>query len=495
MAFVSFSNNNTRSTNGAVNTAQAVNTAHEVSTASTQVNAVYSINIDNLSDAVICLLFASQPNSPKLVHEDLEQIHPDDMKKMDLRLQMAMLTMRAKWFLKKTGRKLTVNGNETIGFDKSNVDSDSDVSNDSTCLKSCFETFKLLKYQNDQLLKDLKKFELMVLGEIAIRKLKKKLEIAQKEKDGIQLNNAVPSPNTGNFMPPTTDLSFTGLDEFVNKPIIENCKAKSGEEEPKDQGVIDSGCSRYMTGNMSYPIDYEEIDRGYVAFGGNPKGGKITGKVVIKDYSMGIMIRNKARWVAQGSQTASTPMETQKPLLKDEDGEEVDVHMYSDYAGASMNRKSTTGGCQFLRCRLISWQYVKEIVNTESSVIRDLQLADEEGIDCLPNSTSFEQLALMGVELSRDKESLGEDASKQGRIGAIDADEDITMVSVQDDADKEMFDVNVLDVEVIKTTKLLIDAGEVSTACVSVSAATTISAATTTTAVEEVTLAQALKAL
>ncbi|GJX49165.1 ribonuclease H-like domain-containing protein [Tanacetum coccineum] len=46
----------------------------------------------------------------------------------------------------------------------------------------------------------------------------------------------------------------------------------------QDQGVIDSGCSRHMTGNMSYLTDYEEIDGGYVAFGGNPKGGKITDK-------------------------------------------------------------------------------------------------------------------------------------------------------------------------------------------------------------------------
>ncbi|GJR84798.1 hypothetical protein Tco_0155583 [Tanacetum coccineum] len=44
----------------------------------------------------------------------------------------------------------------------------------------------------------------------------------------------------------------------------------------QDQGVIDSGCSRHMTGNMSYLTDYEEIDGGYVAFRGNPKGGKIT---------------------------------------------------------------------------------------------------------------------------------------------------------------------------------------------------------------------------
>ncbi|GJW79545.1 putative ribonuclease H-like domain-containing protein [Tanacetum coccineum] len=50
----------------------------------------------------------------------------------------------------------------------------------------------------------------------------------------------------------------------------------------QDQGVIDSGCSRHMTGNMSYLTDYEEIDGGYVAFGKNPKGGNITGKGTIK---------------------------------------------------------------------------------------------------------------------------------------------------------------------------------------------------------------------
>nr|GEZ08797.1 putative ribonuclease H-like domain-containing protein [Tanacetum cinerariifolium] len=50
----------------------------------------------------------------------------------------------------------------------------------------------------------------------------------------------------------------------------------------KDKGVIDSGCSRHMTGNISYLLDFKELNRGYVAFGGNPKGGKITGK----DYKL-----------------------------------------------------------------------------------------------------------------------------------------------------------------------------------------------------------------
>nr|GEV10494.1 ribonuclease H-like domain-containing protein [Tanacetum cinerariifolium] len=50
----------------------------------------------------------------------------------------------------------------------------------------------------------------------------------------------------------------------------------------KDKGVIDSGCSRHMTGNMSYLSKFKELNGGYVTFRGNPKGGKITGKGKIK---------------------------------------------------------------------------------------------------------------------------------------------------------------------------------------------------------------------
>nr|GEU99399.1 ribonuclease H-like domain-containing protein [Tanacetum cinerariifolium] len=86
--------NNLKVTNGSINTAQAINTAHEASTASTQLM-LLTLQI-LMSDVVICLFFASQPNIPQLVHEDLEQIYPDDMEEMDLRWQMAMLTMRAR---------------------------------------------------------------------------------------------------------------------------------------------------------------------------------------------------------------------------------------------------------------------------------------------------------------------------------------------------------------------------------------------------------------
>ncbi|GJU12411.1 putative ribonuclease H-like domain-containing protein [Tanacetum coccineum] len=322
----------------------------------------------------------------------------------------------------------------------------------------------------------------------------------------------------------------------------------------EDQGVIDSGCSRHMTWNMSYLTDYKEIDGGYVAFGDLPNGKRPIGtKWVFKNKKekRGIMIKNKARLVAQGIdvmsaflyckieeevyvcqplgfedpdfldivykvekalyglhqapraydiifgstkkslctefekmmhkkfqmssmgklafflglqvkqkedgifisqdkyvieilkkfgftdvRTTSTHMETQKPLLKDEYGEEVDVHIYrsmigslmyltysrpdimfvvcarardqvnpkvshlhavkrifrylkgqsklglwypkdlpfdlvaytdSDYAGVSLDRKFTTGGCQFHGCRLISWQCKKQTMVANST--------------------------------------------------------------------------------------------------------------------------------
>nr|GEZ67154.1 ribonuclease H-like domain-containing protein [Tanacetum cinerariifolium] len=63
-------------------------------------------------------------------------------------------------------------------------------------------------------------------------------------------------------------------------------KGKKGnpQEHLQDKGVIDSGCSRHMTGNMSFLTDYVEIDGEYVA--GNPKGGKITGKGIMRQYSI-----------------------------------------------------------------------------------------------------------------------------------------------------------------------------------------------------------------
>nr|GEU42753.1 ribonuclease H-like domain-containing protein [Tanacetum cinerariifolium] len=70
-----------------------------------------------------------------------------------------------------------------------------------------------------------------------------------------------------------------------NSPARVNAaKASAGNPQQalKDKGVIDSGCSRHMIGNMSYLSDFKVLNGGYVTFGGNPKVGKITGKGKIK---------------------------------------------------------------------------------------------------------------------------------------------------------------------------------------------------------------------
>nr|GEW34980.1 ribonuclease H-like domain, reverse transcriptase, RNA-dependent DNA polymerase [Tanacetum cinerariifolium] len=155
--------------------------------------------------------------------------------------------------------------------------------------------------------------------------------------------------------------------------------------------------------------------------------------------------------------SASTPIETEKPLLKDPDGEDVDVHIYmsmtgslmyltssrpdimylkgkpylglwypkhsplnlvaysdSDYAGASLDRKSTTGGCQFLGSidsksvdglwkvndvvQLRALIDRKKVVVTEDVIRQALRLDDANGVKCLPNEEIFTELARMGYE-------------------------------------------------------------------------------------------------
>ncbi|GJV60711.1 ribonuclease H-like domain-containing protein, partial [Tanacetum coccineum] len=115
VAFVSSNSTNSNSNN---NTNEADNTTYGVSAAHTQSNPTSG---DNLSDVVIYAFLASQPNSPQLAREDLEQIDPDDLEEMDLQWEMAMLTIRARRFIKRTGRKLDVNG-QRVGFDRSKVE-------------------------------------------------------------------------------------------------------------------------------------------------------------------------------------------------------------------------------------------------------------------------------------------------------------------------------------------------------------------------------------
>ncbi|KAL6526740.1 hypothetical protein OROGR_015830 [Orobanche gracilis] len=116
-ANVTFVSTQTTSSTNEVNTAPVVNTARsDTSTASTHIKTAA------LSEETAYAFIVSQPNGSFLKHEDLEQIHEDDLEEMDLKWQLALLSMRARRFYHKTGRKIKINRSNIAGFDKSNVE-------------------------------------------------------------------------------------------------------------------------------------------------------------------------------------------------------------------------------------------------------------------------------------------------------------------------------------------------------------------------------------
>ncbi|GJU54148.1 retrovirus-related pol polyprotein from transposon TNT 1-94 [Tanacetum coccineum] len=76
----------------------------------------------SLSDATVYAFLSTQPQGSQQVHEDLEQIHDDDLEEMDLKWNMALLSMRARKFYQRTGRKIIIDGSSTAGYDKSKVE-------------------------------------------------------------------------------------------------------------------------------------------------------------------------------------------------------------------------------------------------------------------------------------------------------------------------------------------------------------------------------------
>ncbi|GKC77850.1 hypothetical protein Tco_1128624 [Tanacetum coccineum] len=294
-----------------------------INTASTQGAVDSSTTVKNLSDAMIYSFFASQLSIPQLDNEDLQQIHPDDLEEMDLRAprnqdSKNMEPTRRTVPVEETTSNALVSQCDGFGYDwsdqveegptnfalmaysstSSSSSTNSKVSNNSNYCLSCLECVKDLKEQNEQLVKDLriawisvvsyktglksveagllvfKKKEFVYQEDIKllkreiylrylnITKLKRKLELATKEKDKVQLTvqkfenslkslsklldgqimdkcktrlgyNDVPPPYTGNFMPPKPDLVYPSLDDFVdvNESTFETNEPKTARKE------------------------------------------------------------------------------------------------------------------------------------------------------------------------------------------------------------------------------------------------------------------------
>nr|GEV90546.1 hypothetical protein [Tanacetum cinerariifolium] len=114
MAFISSAKNSNG--NWEVNTASIPTASTQVSPTSANVAAA-SISLD-----IACAYIASQSNGSQIKYEDINQIYEDDIKEMDIKWNMALLSMRADRFWKKTGKKISIQGTDVAGFDKSKVE-------------------------------------------------------------------------------------------------------------------------------------------------------------------------------------------------------------------------------------------------------------------------------------------------------------------------------------------------------------------------------------
>ncbi|GJX71115.1 putative ribonuclease H-like domain-containing protein [Tanacetum coccineum] len=334
--------------------------------------------------------FANQLNSPQLDDEDLEQIDHDNLEEMDLKWQVATLSMRVKRFYKKTERKLILNGKEPVGFDKTKVQcfnchrrghfarecratrnqgnrngDESYIAQDEPtefalmaytsnssgsdteiqyCSKNYVKTYEKLQKQFDEQRQTLSKANLEIVAyQLGFESVEAQLIIHQKneavyeekitvlefevkDKDWVMMNEDILQSNVLQ----ATDKPSLKRIEFIdaknesvkpkqaekssntrisNKKVntvrvngvntarqiavntvkgtgVTAIKASAGCGNPqhalKNKGIFDSRCSRHMTGNKDFLTDYQDIDGGFVAFGGSARGGKITGKGKIR---------------------------------------------------------------------------------------------------------------------------------------------------------------------------------------------------------------------
>nr|GEV82062.1 ribonuclease H-like domain-containing protein [Tanacetum cinerariifolium] len=288
-----------------------VSTIEGASTASAQVPTVSTdVAPASLSYDTICAFIATQPNGSQIKYEDISQIDDDDIEKMDIKWNLAL------WDWSYMDGEDEASKNHALMADEEEVPTEYAL-----MTKSSSSSDNEVKKEKESIDFKIEKIK------HASKDLERLLESQKLDKDkmGVGFNEYcdVPPPLAYVYSPPMKDLSWMGLLKFVDDivtdytrptPSIDVSKSinqkfpllaqklpllsqqlllirKTREKliRPQLVGfgnlgklllVKDSGCSRHMTGNISYLYEYEPFNGGYVSFG-NGKG-KITSKGLIK---------------------------------------------------------------------------------------------------------------------------------------------------------------------------------------------------------------------
>nr|GEW61207.1 hypothetical protein [Tanacetum cinerariifolium] len=241
IAFVS--SNNTDNTNVSVNNVPSVFATSSKATVSTLPN------VDSLSNVVIYSFFSSQSNSPQLENEDLKQIDADDLEEIDLNWEYRSPRDNRN---KEAPRRTILVEVSTLNSLVSQCSSSSLGSDNE---EQSYES-------NDSV-----PINLVNVSETVPNVV------------NAELSSHNPSKDMSKILRSDAPINEDWISDFEDEIEIES---GNPQQALKDKDVINSGCSRHITGNISFLSDSKEFNTGYVTFGGNSKGGKISGKGKIK---------------------------------------------------------------------------------------------------------------------------------------------------------------------------------------------------------------------
>nr|GEU74965.1 hypothetical protein [Tanacetum cinerariifolium] len=314
---------------------EEVNTA-SVPTASTQVSPVgANVATASISLDTACAYIAYQSNGSQIKYEDINQINEDDIEEMDIKWNIARLSMRADRFWKKTEKNISIQGTDVAGFDKlksfmeneeenhalvadeeaptefvlmAKFATDNEVFDNSLCSKACKKNTDSLNSQITELSKKLGDTK-NILYHYKLETLKKEKEgldsklsgfksatkyldnllesqMSDKNKEGLGYS-VVPPPPAQVYSLPKKDMSWTGLPEFADdiitdytrpSPSVENSSTvvKTDKKETVRKPTVKYAELYRKTSKRSNVRGNSQInidDKG---------GGKITGKGTIK---------------------------------------------------------------------------------------------------------------------------------------------------------------------------------------------------------------------
>nr|GEY03209.1 ribonuclease H-like domain-containing protein [Tanacetum cinerariifolium] len=407
---------------------------------------------------------------------------------MDLRWQMAILTMRARRFLKKTGRKFYMNGNETIGYDKSKIDENDLEEMD-------------LKWQMAMLTMRARKFLQKTGRNLGLPRTQEDLQLLSHKEEVYLLRPQLPMLWSLSVMLQVLMIGVIKLTRnLTNFALMAFSSSSSNSSSDCEFRKSQFDVMSYQTRLESVEARLQTSDKAGLGY-----NSKVFTQAMFDCDNYYSSESDNDSW---SPYHAVLPLMTgtfmpPKPDLvfhtpPSDENEHlgityycwVDVNAVEEQFWAIVKAKTVNGEGQ-----LQALVDGKKVLIIESTIRRELLLEDDEGVDCLPNAVIFEQLTLMGVldletiktiqameieslkrrvkklkrrkwprthrlktfykvglsarvECSKNKGLGKEDASKQGRIADIDSNEDIYLVNVH--KNKDIFGVNDSDGDEVK---------------------------------------------